>query len=471
MKEDKLDQEIAASLKKKLVEASVPYELGAWEGFQKKRASRRRKAIVYWASGIAASLLLIAVGINSVDFNGIEEANSLKVQLAEKVEKKPESAVEKVSPSDSSDENSVTETVIESRPNTVDSDENVNVKPSVVPQKVTPKTEITPTETFPSETKNLATVPELVEKPVISEQPKVSPELPVFSKEKTIAQVPEKTSIKKPEQTVVTKPEEEEKQETLTSLTQTIAPETLVSAKVEEPVKPTEKEIFIAESDFPVIEKDQASVGLGMGLSPGFGAVQGDNQITTASSIGLGMLVDVKLPGKFVLGSGLGFNYLNQNGKQETTVMAFGNAYPQTDKLEVQQMQVEVPVFVKYPVTRNNSISVQAGFSNLYALNGNASEESTLQVQSAFYANDALGNSSVSLRQEALVENNSLESNNGKFYPFATLNFGVNLRVLETKSANYVIMPFYNYQLKQVTGYGDTYGLFGASFKMNFGGK
>ncbi|SFU17619.1 hypothetical protein SAMN04489724_4679 [Algoriphagus locisalis] len=471
MKEDKLDQEIAASLKKKLAEASVPYELGAWEGFQKKRALRKRKAIVYWASGIAASLLLIAVGINSVDLNGIEGSNSPEVQLAEKVEKTPETLVEEVNPSDSTDENSVAGTPIELDSSTFDSNEKGSVQPAQAPKPALPKTEVTPNETIPSETKNLATVPEPVEKPVKNEQPKVSSELPVFSNEKAVAQVPEKTSSQEQEQSVVTKPEEEKKQETLSPLTQSLAPETIVAVKTEEPVKPAEKEILIAESDFPVIEKEKASVGLGMGLSPGFGAVQNDNQITTASSIGLGMLVDVKLPGKLVLGSGLGFNYLNQNGKQESTVMAFGNTYPQTDKLEVQQMQVEVPVFVKYPVTRNNSISIQAGFSNLYALNGNATEESTLQVQSAFYANDALGNSSVSLRQEALVENNSLESNSGKFYPFATLNFGVNLRVLETKSANYVIMPFYNYQLKQVTGYGDTYGLFGASFKMNFGGK
>ena len=151
--------------------------------------------------------------------------------------------------------------------------------------------------------------------------------------------------------------------------------------------------------------------------------------------------------------------------------MSLGNTYPQVQKLEVRQMQVEVPVFVKYPVTRNNSVSIQAGFSNYYALNQTASQENTTERQSAFYANDALGSSSVSLRQQSVTESSMLESNSGKFYPFATLNFGVNLRVLETKGANYVVMPFYNYQLKQVSGYGDTYGLFGASFKMNFGGK
>ena len=470
MKEDKLDQEIAASLKKKLVEASLSYELGAWEGFQKKRALRKRKTIASWATGIAASLLLIAIGINLVDFNQNEGSKSSEMQLAEKLENTQENVAKKISPTDSSEESSVTEGVVELGSTNGDSTGEESVTPSAGTEPVAPKTESTSQEMLPSETK-LIPAPEQVEKPGKTERPKVSPELPVYSNEKAVAEAPEKTSTKQPEQSGITKPEEEKKQESLNSLTQALVEEPLASAKVEEPVKPTDKEIFIAESDFPVIEKDKASVGLGMGLSPGFGAVQSDNQMTTASSIGLGMVVDIKLPGKLVLGSGLGLNYLSQNGKQESTVMAFGNTYPQTDKLEVQQMQVEVPVFVKYPVTRNNSVSVQAGFSNLYALNGNASQESTVQRQSAFYSNDALGSSSVSLRQEAVVENNSLDSNSGRFYPFATLNFGVNLRILETKSANYVIMPFYNYQLKQVTGYGDTYGLFGASFKMNFGGK
>jgi hypothetical protein len=460
MKEDKLDQEIAASLKEKLVEASVPYELGAWEGFHKKRAQRRRKAIAYWATGIAASLLLIAVGLNSFELPLDINTTSNEVQLAGNTEKASENTTEGLSESNSGIEKSSAESVFESESNPIDTDSNEGVKS---PEIVNP-------EVLPEDTKTLASVPQRIEKSVKTEKSNVSPELPVLSNEKAVAQVPEKPSTKQPEQMTVAKLQEDKKQETLNSSPVIKAPETIALAKPEEPLKPAEKEAFIAESDFPVIEKDKTSVGLGMGLSPGFGAIQNDSQVATASTIGLGMLVDIKLPGKLTLGSGLGLNYFNQNAKQESMVLSLGNAYPQTEKLEVQQMQVEVPVFVKYPVTRNNSVSVQAGFSNFYSLNGTASQEFTVQKQSAFYANDALGNSSVSLRQEAVVENNSLESKSGKFYPFATLNFGVNLRVLETKGANFVIMPFYNYQLKQVSGYGDTYGLFGASFKMNFGG-
>ena len=288
-----------------------------------------------------------------------------------------------------------------------------------------------------------------------------SSEVPI---EKTLAQGIEHSISQK--QPLIAKTEEMEEQLAVKS-----TEESLLLAKGEKSITKIENQKFVAESDFPEIEKDKASVGLGMGLSPGFGAIQTDNQIATASTIGLGMLVDIKLPGKFTLGSGLGLNYLNQSTKQENTVMAFGNSYPQTEKLDVRQMQLELPVFVKYPLTKNNSVSLQAGFSNFYALNESANQENTVQKQSAFYANDALGSSAVSLRQQTVTESATLESKSGKFYPFASLNLGVNLRVLETKGANYVIMPFYNYQLKQVSGYGDTYGLFGASFKMNFGGK
>jgi len=455
MKEDKLDKEIAASLKEKLVEASVPYKLGAWEGFQKKRAQRKRKAIAYWASGIAASLLLLAVGINSVGISGNENASSTEVQLAENTVKSPEKRREEFPATTSEAENSPAESIAKQESNSASSDSNALAKAS----------ENKKSEINPNSKKALASIPERA--PKTSEKVKGSAEMPVTSAEKAIEQTKEKTTVT--QSPLIAKTEKVE-----IPFVEKSSEETLAVAKVEElivPAIPAEKDKFVAESDFPEIEKDKTTIGLGMGLSPGFGAIQSDNQVATAQTIGLGMLVDIKLPGKFTLGSGLGLNYLNQNNEQESTVMAFGNSYPKTEKLEVRQMQVEVPVFVKYPVTKNNSISVQAGFSNYYALNESASQENTTAQQSAFYANDAMGSSSVSLRQESVTETANLESKSGKFYPFATLNFGVNLRVLETKGANYVIMPFYNYQLKQVSGYGDTYGLFGASFKMNFGGK
>ncbi len=452
MKEDKLDKEIAASLKEKLAEASVPYELGAWEGFQKKRALRKRKSIAYWASGIAASLLLLALGLNTVDFSENRNADSTGNQIAESEEKATENKVEELSTSNSNSENSPSENILDQESSLITSDSNAlaEVDKDQKPQKNL------------SSTKALATVPQREEK--TEEKEKDAPQSSVVSPEKTVAQVEEKQTIE--QQPLVAKTEEPDMQ-----LVEKLPEGKLALAKPEEPVKPEEKENFVVESDFPAIEKDKPTVGLGMGLSPGFGSIQSDNQVATASTIGLGMLVDIKLPGKFTLGSGLGLNYLSQNTEQESTIMAFGNSYPQTEKLELRQMQVEVPVFIKYPLTKNNSISVQAGFSNFYALNERGSQENSYDRQVAQYSNDAAGFSSVSLSNKSMNTVTSLEPTESKFYPFATVNFGLNLRVLESKNASYVIMPFYNYQLKQVSGYGDTFGLFGASFKMSFGGR
>ena len=469
MKEDKLDKDIAASLRKKLVEASVPYEMGAWEGFQKKRAAKKLKNITYWVSGIAASLLLLAVGLTSVDFSQNDEVETLQVQIAES-----DNSMDTIEQEFPSTEFPEQDLLTDSSANT---QKESNSDQSVRDSKWLAKT---PDPSNPQPKSNDKKANALVtdsELKSAKNEVKVSPDLPVVGNDNKLAQGKENSNVKQP--LLPAKPKEEEntaliqspliaKTEEPTKLPSVVSEDTLASNTNE---KALNKDVFIAESDFPDIPQDKTTVGLGMGVSPGFGAIQNDNQVATASTIGLGMLVDINLPGKFTLGSGLGLNYLSQNAKEESTVMSFGNSYPQTEKLEVRQMQVEVPVFVKYPLTRSNSVSIQAGFSNYYALNETASQENTVARQVAVYNSDAFGASSLSLRQQDVTESTSLESKSGKFYPFATLNFGLNLRVLETEGANYVIMPFYNYQVKQISGYGDTYGLFGASFKMNFGGK
>lgn len=449
MKEDKLDIEIAASLKEKLVVASVPYKLGAWEGFQKKRALRKRKIIAYWASGIAATFLLIAVGLNALYFSGNEYPAKIRKQLAGNSSNTTELEVEAFAPSDTI--HGISKEQLNSRTEE-DSDllgSSIISQSKAIP---TPKSE---TAIISSETLAVADLDKKVKQKLSA--------VPFISAEAIVDQMRENSIAENLPLIAISQHVENENEAILVE-------EELVKdvELVQSPIKTK----FVSESDFPIIPKDKTTVGIGMGLTPGFGSTQTGNQVAKAATIGLGMLVDIKLPGKFSLGSGVALNYLNQQAEQENVVMAFGRSYPQTEKLAVSQMQVEVPVFVKYPVTRNNSISVQAGFSNYYALNQTASQENTSERQLAFYSDsDALGTSSVSLRQQSVTESTSLESKSGKFYPFATLNFGVNLRVLETKGANYVIMPFYNHQLKQISGYGDTYGLFGASFKMNFGGK
>lgn len=471
MKEDKLDQEIAASIKKKLAEATVPYQLGAWESFQKKRAQRKRKSIVYWACGVAASLLLVLVGVNSVDFSNLENTNAEENHLAKSTEGSSENVLEEFPISEADTQEVPMDSSLSAEI------ESKSIMRSTDGGNLAEIKEIPSTPSTSLDASSLATVPDpLME---IEDPKKSKPSvLPSDPAEKSPESLNNSSAIRQP--TLITTSEEVVKAERSTVEKSSEERLALLDAEkaAAKPDVPTtslaieEKQSFVAESNFPEIEAEKTQVNLGMGVTPGFGTVQGDNQMAVASTIGLGMLVDIKLPGKVTLGSGLGLNYLSQNSEQESTVMAFGKSYPQTEKLEVRQMQVELPVFVRYPVTRNNSVSIQAGFSNFYAVNESANQENTSPQQMAYYSShDALGSTSVSFRQESVTESTPLENKSGRFYPFATVNFGVNLRVLETKGANYVIMPFYNYQVKQVSGYGDTFGLFGASFKMNFGGS
>ncbi|MCE7053495.1 outer membrane beta-barrel protein [Algoriphagus sp. AGSA1] len=472
MKEDKLDKEIAASLKKKLAEASVPYQIGAWESFQKKRKATKYKSIATWVTGIAASLILLGVGLNSAGLFENENADLVNIQLSTN-EENPAGVSVETTPVDTLENRELLADSPIAKEEELSSTDQAPDEPAQIN-----KAQSNEASQNPSGARALAIIPQTEEKPTVADL-KSAPKLSTGSDQKSVDPSAEKVEVQMPELIAqvekaenpnVTEPtlvaETEEKQNEIKQAIE----ENLVKAKDEKAEMPDEMEKMVAENEIPSIPKDKMNVGLGVGVSPGFGSLQNDNQVAVASSVGLGMLVDIKLPGKLILGSGLGVNYLSQNAEKESTVMAFGNSFPQTEKLEVRQMQVEVPVFIKYPLTRSNSISIQAGFSNFYALNETASQENTVERQMAHYNNDVAGLSSVSLKQEAVTQSASLESTGARFYPFATLNFGLNFRVLETKGANYVVMPFYNYQVRQVSGYGNTFGLFGASLKLNFGG-
>lgn len=476
MKEDKLDKQIAASLKKHLGEASVPYELGAWEGFQKKRGQRKYKGIAIWASSIAASIALLLIVANAIDLK--ESEDNPATQLATKTQPATEKALSTKEGSTVPLKDSLgvipealaTEPLVSS-----------GKKDSKVDQRGDPKTNnpIFPTDKRVSDPvevplgdlrKETVDSEQLaVERPNVEKQ-KIDPEIGKSVPVENL--VPSKNAAESvTEEKAVAIPNEEE-------IEQKVLPQEQVIERIIAEADPVEKgksplvqdpQTMVREADFPEIPKTKTAVNLGMGISPGFGIMQAENTVTSAASIGVGVLVDVDLPGKIVLGSGLGVNYLNQVNEMEGMTMAYGNSYPQTDKIEVRQMQLEIPVFVKYPVTRNNSVSIQAGFSNFYSLNQKADQKSEYTAQVPMFS-DALGSSSFSIVKQNMQETTPLETNDGKFYPFATLNLGVNLRVLETSGANYYIMPFYNYQVRQISGYGNTYGLFGASFKMNFGG-
>lgn len=470
MKEDKLDKQIAASLKKHLGEASVPYELGAWEGFQKKRRQRKYKGIAIWASSIAASVALLLIVANAIDLK--ESEDNPATQLATKTQPATEEALSTEEASTVALKDSLgvipeelaTEPLASSgkKDSKVDQKGNTKTNNPILPtnKRVSDPVEV-PLGDLRKETVDSEQL--AVERPNVEKQ-KAYPEIKKAFPDQNVAETVT-------EEKAVVIPNEEE-------IEQKVLPQEQVIERIIAEADPVEKgksplvqdpQTMVSEADFPEISKTKTEVNLGMGVSPGFGIMQAENTVTSAASIGVGVLVDVDLPGKIVLGSGLGVNYLNQVNEMEGMTMAYGNSYPQTDKIEVRQMQLEIPVFVKYPVTRNNSVSIQAGFSNFYSLNQKADQKSEYTAQVPMFS-DALGSSSFSIVKQNMQETTPLETNDGKFYPFATLNLGVNLRVLETSGANYYIMPFYNYQVRQISGYGNTYGLFGASFKMNFGG-
>jgi hypothetical protein len=134
----------------------------------------------------------------------------------------------------------------------------------------------------------------------------------------------------------------------------------------------------------------------------------------------------------------------------------------------VQQVQVDLPVYVRYAVTPSKSISVQAGFSNLLTFNQEAQQELVYTRQVAAPA-DASSNSLSTLKSAQVVETSPLAGPSSRFLPFAQANLGVNVRVYENKKTSYLLMPFYSYPLQDISGTGQNPAVVGAAVKITFG--
>ncbi|MDI1323187.1 MAG: hypothetical protein PSV36_10590 [Algoriphagus sp.] len=439
MQEDKTTKWLAAELRKKQEESPLPYELGAWEAFEKKRIDGSgKKAGFYWLSGIAASLaiLFIAGGL----WLSRETESGGRYSLSE------QTALE---------ENTLSQEPIEEKP-TIAAGENTGLGDSPALASV---------EKLSSENQALnaaSNSSKQVNSKSISDTKSIEEELnPVKSLVETDQKISEesisKTNLFPPTQIA---PEGKAGMET----SQTEVPEKVI-ASLELPKEPQYTEEEIKE-----ILKTKSFATIVMGLSPGFGAAQGPEQTTSGASLGLGVMVDMDIIGKLAMGSGVALNYLNQASESQNYAQIAGFASPVTEKNEIAQVQVDIPLYFKYPVNRSRSISVQAGFSNLVTFNQYAEQQSTYTRQVAVLDANAAGSNSFTLKSESVNQSAVLEVPQNRFYPFATANFGVNIKLFESKKTKYEVMPFYNYPLQEFSGYGEKLGMFGASFKVNFGG-
>lgn len=457
MQEDKLAKWFASMLRKQQEESQLPYELGAWEAFSKKRAAKARKNTSYWIGGIAATLaLLVAAG----SFWLAQEVNTEIPSLSQQMAMEAQALDQKAGPSESIPTEEI-ETIATQTP-----------KPSGegalqgdLAQKI--KKERTEKADHPGKLKAVdpAMAATLAAKNPSQRDSALAQQL-AEAQEKTEANQQSKEVEKLPirsnlgQALIASKESSVEGKEVLKSSFL----EDKAEAKVELPKEPQ-----LTEEEIEEILETPTYTNLALGLSPGFGASQSSRQATSGSSLGLGLMVDRNITGKLILGSGVAVNYLNQASESQVYAQVAGFSSPVTEKNEIAQVQVDIPLYFKYPITRDQSISVQAGFSNLVAFNQTAETQSSYTRQIAVLDATTANASSFTLRSESVNQLSALEVPQNRFYPFATANFGVNIRLFESKKTSYEVMPFYNYPLQEFSGYGEKLGMFGASFKVNFG--
>ena len=437
MQEDKWSTRLGELLRKKQEEAPLPYAPGAWEAFEARRNQRRGiPPFWWWSGGIAASLALIL--FFGLQWTGGNQENQVAVETE---------SIQEVAPNQS-----------EQSQGNPESKEGEEV-PKVLSEQTSEKSSRTGTNPLQAARQEF---PRLLESDLGVQKGLIS------SAESAPEKLVETTS---------------QQAQALASATQAAPPiasleaaslqTSLQEGKISTPTTttttaPSYAEIVPAEAaELLAQQKDPLSFSLGLG--PGFGNSSEASQVTSGSRIGLGMQVDKALAGKLRVGSGLGVNYLSQATEGPSGMKLAGVNSPIERTTQVQQVQVDLPVYLRYSVTPSKSISVQAGFSNLLTFNQAAQQELVYTRQVAAAPADASSNTLSTLKSAQVVETSPLAGPSTRFFPFALANLGVNVRVYETKKSNYLLMPFYSYPLQDISGTGQNPAVVGAAVKITFG--
>ena len=424
MQEDKWSTQLGERLRKLQEEAPQPYIPGAWEAFEERRNQKRSIPLLWWwAGGIAASLALLFFVGSLWTAEQQEQAASQQLALETQVPQEESVAL----PAQS-------EVNLETPANGGEAGANFS-------QQSNEKRSESGRKSFPSTEQGIS--------PLVASKA-----------------IPSQEEVR-----IVESATEAAVQPTIAASSAQVAVSPIASLVEEKAAAPTNSaapsftEIIPSEAE-ALLAAQKEPLAFAVGLGPGFGNSSEANQITSGSRIGLGMQVDMALAGKLRIGSGLGVNYLSQASEGEASLKLVGVNSPIQETTQVQQVQVDLPLYVRFPISPSRAISLQAGFSNLLTFNQTTEQELVFTRQAT--ASD-LANSLSTQKTVQVTQSSTLPGPSSRFLPFAQANLGVNVRVYENKKTSYLLMPFYSYPLQDISGTGQNPAVVGAAVKITFG--
>lgn len=431
MKEDNWSKRLAESLRKEQENNPLPYEEGAWEVFMKKKYAGKYLYWFYWSSGIAASIVVGMIFLNFSQSQFLKP--EIQISLEENVgTEKNESQQDPISENLSSPDEQKESTSVQERMESLSS-KAIKTNSPTSQESGLVKNENSLSTIFNS--KKIETLSSNFLITYSQDSNFISTEQPSFGKIVTA-----ESSFLKNNSNPLTE------EEALSKIQLQIHQEPI---KVESP--------------------KQLSSTLFFELGSGFWNTIRDDVSTSGSNISLGLKYDRSFGANLSFGSGIGVNYLNLTNQSEQNFRIAGFTTPITELQQVQQIQMDVPVYMRYSLNSSKSVSIQAGFSNLLTFNQQAIQTvSSLRQVSGSDAMNVM-NGTPTLKVEQFSQTSTLNLPTNRFFPFATANLGMNILVYKNQATNFLLMPFYNYPLQDISGTGKNPGVTGAALRMKFG--
>jgi hypothetical protein len=430
MQEDNWSKRLAESLKKEQEDNPLPYEEGAWEIFNKKKYTTKPLHWYYWSSGIAASIVMGIVLLNSLSTD----------PLYPEVQNSPEEMAgnnKKESHQDPFSDN-ITFRIEQKDSLVIQRIENLNVR--------APKS-------------NSLTLQQMG---LVKNGISLSTDFYSNDMESLSSNLSENHS----KDSIFNSADQSFFGRIVSSESSSLKNNTIYLTEEEALAK---IRIQMQEGPLEVESSKQMASSLFLELGSGFWNTSQNDISTSGSNISLGLKYDLNVGTNISLGSGLGVNYLNLTNQSEQNFRIAGFSTPIIELQQVQQIQMDVPVYMRYAINTSKSVSIQAGFSNLFTFNQQAIQtvSSSRQVSGTDGMNAMSG--TPTLKVEQLSQTSALNIPSNRFFPFASANLGMNILVYTNQKTNFLLMPFYQYPLQDISGTGKNPGVTGAALRMKFG--
>ena len=434
---NQFDRIFAEKIKYELLNRTESYQSGAWENFQPKKNEKRSEILLWYFSGIAASILIVfSIGFLLIEGTAIHNKPTDQVLQIEKKnlsEIQPEQAV----------------------CNTASLTENTN-QIEICTDSLKVSNDLLLNEEFLVSRKLTKKAGKRIATNMIRDGVSLDDFLQVNAYERMVYDsifLVDKIEKSKANMPSINISDDLSVEDNMLVSSDSITQDNIPA---------------IVTNDIATLSKEKERISIGFLFSPGYGANEENNQSITGSNLGGGISLDIPLKtSQFSVNTGLIFNSLNISNEEILVLATETNVR----NFVTNQLNIDIPINLSYTIpNKKENFFVMAGMSSYFAFKENI-ELTTTTTRDVKVFMESGGNIEEITVTESSVNSDSFEGEPNRFYPMGMINISVGYKASISGYMIYEIQPFYKYPLSGLTNDHQRLPIAGINLKITFTNK